>query len=168
MKDQTKCFILTSNGYEELSYAELQERRENDPTYASKRFVPLHGMLLEVSSEDYHEFYRNTRRQKYIAEESSRAGAFSYNALDTENTKGEDVIVDPSLPIDDLLSDKLLIEDMLLCFGQLSDDDRTLLTALYFEGKSENAVANELGITQQAVNKRRQKAIRTLKERMGL
>ena len=168
MKDQTKCFILTPAGYEEISYAELKERCKNDPAYASKRFIPLHGMLLEVSSEDYHEFYRNTRRQKYIEEESSRAGAFSYNELDTENMKGEDVITDPSPLIDDVLSDKLLIEDMLLCFGQLSDDDRELLTALYFEGKSESVIAGELGLSQQAVNKRHQKAIRTLKERMGL
>jgi RNA polymerase sigma factor (sigma-70 family) len=168
MKDQAKCFILAPNGYEEITYAELMRRRENDPSYATRRFIALHGMLLEVSPDDYRDFYRDARRQKYLMEEAIRAHAFSYNALDTENFSGENVIADPSPTLDEVLSDKLLLEQMLLCFGQLSEDDRALLTALYFDGKGENAVAHDLGITQQAVNKRRQKAIRRLKELMGI
>jgi RNA polymerase sigma factor (sigma-70 family) len=159
--------ILTPDGYEEITYAELERRRKADPSYADKRFIPLHGTLMEVSETDYKAFYRCAERQKYLRKEAIRVSEVSYNALDSDEMNGEEIIPDPSPPPEDAVSDKLLLEQMLGCFGQLAEDDRALLTALYFDGKSENEVSRELGITQQAVNKRRQKAIRKLKERMG-
>ena len=166
MKDQTKCFILTPDGYEEITYAELTERRKNDPSYIDKRFIPLHGMLLEVGEDDYRLFYKNKRRQKYISEESARAGEFSYNALDTDEMSGEDILPDNSSSVSEAVTDKLLLEEMLRCFGRMSEDDRTLLTALYFEEKSERTLAKEFGVSQVAVHKRRHKAIARLKEMM--
>ena len=59
MKDRSKCFILTPYGYEEITYAELTLRRETEPAYHDRRFIPLHGMLLEVSPDDYKTFYRD-------------------------------------------------------------------------------------------------------------
>jgi len=167
MKDHAKCFILTPDGYEEISYTELTARREADPSYLDRRFIPFHGMLMEVSPEDYRAFYRERRRQKYLYEEGARAGTFSYNALDNEEMSGEDILVDTSTLVDETVSDKLLLEQMLLCFGQLFEDDRTLLTALYFDGKSERKLAKELGISQAAVHKRRRRAIAKLKNMMG-
>jgi RNA polymerase sigma factor (sigma-70 family) len=167
MKDQAKCFILTPNGYEEITYAELTLLQETDPVYAQRRFIPVHGTLMEVSEAEYRDFYKKRRRQKYLDEEAARVGAFSYNALDADEFCGEDILVDDSPPIDAAVSDRLMLEALRSGLDRLSEDDRELLTALFFEGKGENAVARELGITQQAVNKRRRKALERLKELMG-
>jgi len=166
MKDN-KCFILTSNGYEEISYAELVLRSETEPLYKEKRFIPLHGMLMEVSLDDYKEFYRTRRRQKYLREEAIRAKEVSYNAIDSDEMSGEDIIVDMSKPVADYVVDKLLLEEMLKCFGQLSDDDRALITALFFEGKNETETAKLFSITQQAINKRKRKILKNLKEMLS-
>ncbi|MCL2343739.1 MAG: helix-turn-helix domain-containing protein [Firmicutes bacterium] len=118
---------------------------------------------MQVTEADYRSFYRDMRRQRYLDEESARNGAFSYDTLD-----GEDFIVD-SLPLlDEVVPDKLLLEQMLLCFGLLAEGDRVLLTALYFEGQSEDAVSRALGVTQQTVNKWRKRAIRRLKKLMRI
>lgn len=167
MNDNAICFILIDSGYEEISYNELQKRRENDITYMNKRFVPLHGMLMEVTNADYHGFYQNIRRQRYLGEEAARNGAFSYNALDSEKISGEEIISDNSPPLDEQVLDKLLEEEMLRCLGGLDETDRRLIAALYFENIGERALAKELSITQQAVNKRRQKVITKLRELMG-
>ena len=45
---KSKCFIKTDNGYEEITYAELLRREEADSSYKGRRFLPLHGMLMEV------------------------------------------------------------------------------------------------------------------------
>jgi hypothetical protein len=55
MNDNARCFIFCKSGYEEISYAELQKRRTDNPSYADKRFIPLHGMLMEVTEADYHD-----------------------------------------------------------------------------------------------------------------
>jgi RNA polymerase sigma factor (sigma-70 family) len=167
MKEQTKCFILTPDGYEEITYAELTRRQEANPSYRDRWFIPAHGMLMEVSEADYKEFYRAKRRQTYIDEEASRAGAFSYNALDTDELNGEDILVDDSQPVDTQIADKLTLEALRVGLNKLSEEERKLLTALFFDEFSETELAKSLGITQQAVSKRRRKALNRLKELMG-
>jgi DNA-directed RNA polymerase specialized sigma24 family protein len=168
MKDQAKCFILTPDGYEEITYAELTYRRETDPSYAARRFIPVHGTLLEVREGEYKDFYQKRRRKKYLDEEAARVGEFSYNSLDTDEMNGEDIIADPAPPIDDAVSDKLLIEQMLVCFGQLDEDDRAVLSALYFEGKSERILAGDLGIPRMTLNYRKAKALDRLRRMMKI
>ena len=55
---KSKCFIMTDNGYEEITYEELLHREEADPSYKGRKFLPLHGMLLEVTPEEYRHFIR--------------------------------------------------------------------------------------------------------------
>ena len=168
MKNNARCFILTPDGYEEITYTALQERRDADPGYLERRFVPLHGMLMEVSPDDYREFYRDVERKKYLRREAKRADEVYYNALDTEEMSGEDIIVDRAPLPDETVTDRLMVENLLSCLGRLGEDDRALLTALYYDGKSETEIAASLGITQQAVSKRLHKVIRKLRSMMGI
>ncbi len=65
-----KVFILKNNEYIEITYEELCHREENDPSYKDKLFLPLYGMIMEVTESTYIEFYKLQRRQKYIDERS--------------------------------------------------------------------------------------------------
>ena len=87
-----KVFILENGVYKEISYNELKQLEQADKSYMDKFFLPLHGMLMEVTEETYKEYYRDKRRQKYIDERSKLNGDVSYNALDTDETLGEDVL----------------------------------------------------------------------------
>lgn len=65
MKKQPKAvYIIENGGYTELTYEEFCRREQICPLYADKLFLPLYGRLMEVSKEDYAEFYRAKRRQK--------------------------------------------------------------------------------------------------------
>ena len=55
---KSKCFIKTDNGYKEITYEELLHREEADPSYKAWKFLPLHGMLMEVTPEEYQAFYK--------------------------------------------------------------------------------------------------------------
>ena len=87
-----KVFILENGVYKEISYNELKQLEQADKPYMDKLFLPLYGMLMEVTEETYKEYYRDKRRQKYIDERSKLNGDVSYNALDTDETLGEDVL----------------------------------------------------------------------------
>ena len=72
MKKQPKAvYIIENGGYTELTYEEFCRREQICPLYADKLFLPLYGRLMEVSKEDYAEFYRAKRRQKYLDERSA-------------------------------------------------------------------------------------------------
>lgn len=167
MKDNSKCFILTPNGYEEITLAELTRRRETDSAYIEKWFIALHDMLMEVSEADYHAFYKARRRQKYINEEAARIGLLSYHALDTAEMSGEDILPDNTPLVDEQVVEKLDIEAMLFCLGKLEEADRKLLSAIYFDGKSERQLSRDTGVPQKTINNRKRQAINKLKKLLG-
>lgn len=73
-KDPEKVFIRSKDGYEEITFEEFLNREASNEEYKKKKFVYLHGMLMEVSEEDYAEYYRHRRREKYIVERSTSNG----------------------------------------------------------------------------------------------
>lgn len=163
MKDNVKCFILAAAGYEEITYAALKQRVESDPDYKTKKFIPLHGTLMEVPEEDYREFYRVRRRQKYLLEEAIRAGEVSVDALDDDETNGADLIEDPSPQPEDVVADRMMLESMRRCLKLLDEKSRELIQAVFYDGKSERTLAKELGLTQPAVHYRIAQALAKLK-----
>lgn len=74
-----KCFVLSPEGYEEITYDALCRRRESDPSYAQRKFIPLHGMLMEVTPEEYADFYRTQNRQAYYSTAST--GSYDTDSL---------------------------------------------------------------------------------------
>ncbi|MFR1982734.1 MAG: hypothetical protein ACLS4Z_02630 [Christensenellaceae bacterium] len=95
-----KVFILENGKYKEITYSELQELEQSGKSYAEKFFLPLYGMLMEVTAETYKWYYKDKRRQKYIDEFSvkrrrflrrfghgrnSRRGSFADKKTDVES-----------------------------------------------------------------------------------
>jgi len=63
---------------------------------------------------------------------------------------------------------EVLMRDELACaLGGLRDGDRWLLDRLYRRDETEGEVARVLGMSQQAVNKRKQSILKTLRHQMG-
>jgi RNA polymerase sigma factor (sigma-70 family) len=52
--------------------------------------------------------------------------------------------------------------------GDLRECERRLIVRLFWEGNSEDGVANELGVSRQAVNLRKQKLLRRLRSELGI
>lgn len=61
-----KVFILNNGEYIELTYQDFCNRRKLDLSYETKHFIPVQGMLMEVSSKAYKDFYRDKERYRYI------------------------------------------------------------------------------------------------------
>lgn len=101
-----KVFILEDGEYIEISYEEFCQHKETDTTYKDKLFIFLHGMLMEVTANDYLEFHKDKRRQKYIDERSVDNGDFSYDMLTTDDFNGEDILIDTSQDIGDAVFQK--------------------------------------------------------------
>ena len=52
-----KVFILENGKYKEITYSELQELEQSGKSYTEKFFLPLYGMLMEVTAETYKWYY---------------------------------------------------------------------------------------------------------------
>ena len=107
-----KVFILENNEYVEITYEELCHREATDKSYEDKLFLPLHGMLMEVTEDVYADFYRDQRRQQYITARAIANGDVSYDALNTGEFNGEDTLVDPDENVAEQVAQKMLIEKL--------------------------------------------------------
>jgi len=128
------------------------------------KYIRICGKLVAVTEEVYYTYYHMGRQRRTQAEKDSRRRIASYNALDTDDSLGVDLLVDMDSPsVEDATIAKVMAEKLHRCLGLLPEAEHKLLRALYFEEKSEREYAQTLGITQKAVNKRRHKALAQLK-----
>ena len=160
---KSKCFIKTDNGYEEITYEELLRREEADPSYKGRRFLPLHGMLMEVTPEQYSNFYKERRRQKYLYERSRENRDISIDMLTTEQFNGADILVSDGMDIEEQVAYKLLMDKLHNCLSLLTEEEQELIYALFFGEKTEREWSAETGIPQKTINNRKRKILLKLK-----
>ena len=149
------CFIRTENGYEQITYAELCKLINTNEEYKSKKFLPLHGMLMEVTEEQYKEFYRQKRRQKYIDERSAENSDFSYDMLTTDDFNGEDILVDDSESLDEQVIRKIMTDKLRGALRLLSEDEQELIYGLFYENLSEREYAAQKGVYHNAIHNKK-------------
>lgn len=159
-----KVFILENGNYKEITYNELKQLEQADKSYMDKFFLPLHGMLMEVTEQTYREYYRDKRRQKYIDERSKLNGDVSYNALDTDETLGEDVFADTKTDVEAEAINKMTVAELRKAFLLLSPDEQELITAIYIHNLTEREFAKQKGVYHNAVHKRKLRVLEKLKK----
>lgn len=165
MNKNGKVFIRIDFGvYEEINYSELISRCAQDISYRNKLFYPFDGILMEVTQEEYAEFYRADRRQKYLRELSELHRDVSYNALDTDEMNGEEAIIDDETNIEHEVELSIMTEKLYKCLALLMEDEYRLIYALFCDKKSEREYAAELGIYRNAVHKRKNRILSKLKK----
>lgn len=143
---------------------------------ADKKRLWISGQFIEVSEEVYAVYMQGDRKMRYFE-----------NDLKTERTvldkEGRVIKVIPSREdsLDRLMDDnaeqfadghesvedkvfrKISIEQLYKALELLTDMERKLIYALFFEGKTERKVGEILGITQQAVHKQKIRILKKLK-----
>lgn len=159
-----KVFILENGLYKEITYSELKQLEQADKSYMDKFFLPLHGMLMEVTEETYKEYYRDKRRQKYIDERSKLNGDVSYNALDTDETLGEDIFADTKTDVEAEVINKMTVAELRRAFLLLSPDERELIKILFIDGVTERKASEMYGVSQVAIHKRKNRILAKLKD----
>ncbi len=163
-KQNNICFIRIENGYEQITYAELCKLINTNEEYKSKKFLPLHGMLMEVTEETYRDFYRDRRRQKYIDERSAENNDFSYDMLTTDDFNGEDILADKSEPLDEQVIRKIMTDKLKIALPLLTEDEQKLIREIFHEELSERSLAEKYCISQVAIHKRKVKILDKLKK----
>ena len=159
MKKQPKAvYIIENGGYTELTYEEFRRRVQICPLYADKLFLPLYGSLMEVSKEDYDEYYRQRNRQIYIDRRASRNGDVSYNALTTDEFNGEDILIAEQPDVCDTVVESIMTDKLKEAIDvealKLTDEEQLLIYRHYYADIPGTELAEIYGVSQQAISKR--------------
>ena len=153
-----KVFILNNKEYSEISYQEFCMLRDDDESFDDRYFIPVQGMLLEVSKNVYKEFYSEIERRKYLHKLDKKFEVISIESIHNFNISvtDNDVL--------DTVANKIAVDKLHQCLDLLSEDERNLINAIYFNGITEREFAKVQGVSQVAVHKRKHRILKKIKK----
>ncbi|MDR0918220.1 MAG: sigma-70 family RNA polymerase sigma factor [Oscillospiraceae bacterium] len=128
-----------------------------------KRYIWLDGTEIEVSEDVYNEYMRATWREENRRRACEKHEC-SYDFL-CEHDLDEQTVRGQAL-VDDIVVDKILLEELYSALSELTVDESNLINALFFGEQSEIDYAEVLNISQQSVNKRKKKILEKLRKKI--
>ena len=142
----------------------------------SKKYTMKNGIAVEVSDEIYEILKKSDRRIKYVEhdlketqyiidrkKETVKEIPSREDSFDRLTEIGKD-FADSNSDFQDSMVLKIMLDEAL---AKLSDEERYLITQLFYLGRTERDLANELGISQYTVNRNKHKILKKLKDEMG-
>ncbi|MGM9590677.1 MAG: sigma-70 family RNA polymerase sigma factor [Faecousia sp.] len=133
-----------------------------------KYIIKVEGKLVEVTPEVYYAYFRMERQERWQEEKLQGHDVVSYDALDNTETVGVEVLPDLRLPsMEEDIMTREIYEKLHRAVEALPKEERDLIHAIYFEGKSEREYARSIGISQNSTLKRRRKILSKLKKFMN-
>ncbi len=148
----------------------------------NQRFIEIEGEQIPVTEEIYRAYkrplwveHKKEERAKRCRDEKgkrcnkdckscSKHREGSNLSLDKFSDDGFD-FTDP-VDVAEFVADKLILEQLTHAISELEPDERSLIEALYYKDRTEREYAAEIGISHQAVGKRKQKIIEKLRKYM--
>ena len=141
-----------------------------------KLYIRINGTPVEVTEEVYLFYYRSKRRDRYyehdiktgvpIRDEDGNVIGYTptkEDSLERLIATGED-FADEHKSVEDTALGNIMSDDLHQALDKLSEQDRTLIDMLFFQGMTERQTAAVVGLSQKGVNKRKAKILATLKE----
>ncbi|MEG2286018.1 MAG: sigma factor-like helix-turn-helix DNA-binding protein [Eubacterium sp.] len=162
MKAKAKCFIKNDNGqYYDITYEKLCQCCELEPEiYAKKKFFPIQGMLLEVTSEEYKSLYKDYERQKYLKKLDDY---FSPLQLD-EYGNDKNMFIGADVDISKIIETRMFLDALENALKQLNLQERFLINEIFFEDKTDAELARETGVPRTTLNSRKKRVLKKLKK----
>ena len=161
-----KVYIKESGGYVELSYTDFCRRKQSDQSYMDKLFIPVQGCLLEVVWEQYADFYKDKERWRYLKKLDTNHSLLSLEGFTDSEGNVIDFVVDEAVDVAETVVHAVMVDRLKTALRLLSDSERVLVNAIFFEKLSEREVGLRLGVTQSVVNKRKSKILAKLRKIM--
>lgn len=143
----------------------------------NKRKLWINGQFIEVSEEVYQVYMQGDRKMRYfeadlktertiLAEDGTVQRVIpsredSLNRLMDDNARQ---FSDDSESVEDAVFRRLAEDELHRALEKLTDEEYALVCALFFEGKTEKDCAKEMGVSQAAVHKKKQRILKKLKE----
>lgn len=157
------CFIFDDDGsYRPVPHSMLMDGEQRKPEFENRYFIPLNGFLLEVTREDYLDFYKDMNRRGYIRKEAQRIGEVSLDALAAIDEEAGTAADD----FTERIIEAMLAESLRDAVASLCDGDRLLVRLLYYDGQTEAQCAGVLGISQSTVSRRRRSILEKLRNNL--
>ena len=128
-----KVFVLENGSYQEITYQKYCQNQQSDESYETRFFIPLQGMLLEVSREVYAGFYREKERNRYLRKLDIENGLLSIDSFEKADDNGMGYLTQTAADMTGEVIDRLLLDKLRECISLLSSEEQKLIHQHYFD-----------------------------------
>ncbi|WP_310602976.1 sigma-70 family RNA polymerase sigma factor [Anaerosporobacter sp.] len=109
-------------------------------------YIWLDGIQVPVTEEMYRTYKRaEWREEKQQAVRSQRESSFEFMS---ENDFDGQAVADQML-VDDIVADKILLEELYAALAELTEDEQRLINSLYYKERSERDLAKDMNVVCQ-------------------
>lgn len=126
-------------------------------------FLRLYDISFPVSREQYQDYYKEQNRWAYLQKLDGKHKLVYYYALDTDEYTGEEILEDTALSVEDMVEQKLLLEQLTSSMAQLLPEEKMLVEELFLKGRTERELGTSIGIPQKTINNRKRKVLLKLR-----
>lgn len=143
---------------------------------ADKKRIWVSGQTIEVTDEVYDAYMKGDRKMRYfendlkteriLLDEDGQIRQIipsREDSLDRLMDDNAEQFSDRHESVEDMVLRKISVERLYAALSTLSEKERELIEALFFEEKTERDVASAMGISQPAVHKQKNKILKKLK-----
>jgi DNA-directed RNA polymerase specialized sigma subunit len=126
-------------------------------------FINLGYAIMETTEDNYLSYYKDWSREKYINKLDKQNRLLSFDALDSDEFNGSDIVVDSSENFEDVIDRKLMAQQLPELISKLSTDEQLLIRQLYFLNLSERELSVYYHVSNIAIHKRKMQILKKLK-----
>jgi len=123
--------------------------------------IKLNGELIPVTEEVYRAYQQPKWREKKQAEVRAQ-NEVSLDAMLETGYSGH--LDSRQALVDEIVADKLLLDELLKALAELNEDERFLIDELFYKEKTEREIADSSNISHQAVHKKKNRILAKLEK----
>lgn len=135
------------------------------PAGKGRYFMDCETYKIEVSPEQYRKWKLETNHSSYLQNFEDEVLILSLELLDEDYGISNYELIDLSVNIEDDVINNIDLQRLSEAILSLENDERWLISELYMQGKlkTEQEIAESIGVSQQAIHKRKNKILKKLK-----
>ncbi len=136
------------------------------PAGKGRYFIDMDEFMIEANKTEYMEWRKEKDHHDYLREHEAGIQMLSlYSDIPTGNGNGEETVSDESMGTEELALKSIAQKALLAALNTLDMESYQLIESLILSDcrKSDRDLASEFGLSQNAVNKRKNKILENLK-----
>ena len=126
-------------------------------------YLYVKGKAVPVSEEVYKAYWKITEHEKYLQRKDWKHNVIPFSALDHDG-HFVDNIIDEKIDLEKIVEVKMQIEELNKALNSLTEEERDIITAIFFREESLRSIGERKNRSYQAIGKRRDKILEKLRE----
>lgn len=150
------------NDYTKTDFHHYLDMETNTRRY----YIKVCGTFIEVSKDIYYTCYNSYRKQIRDNRKDHAYGLVSYDVLLPDGHSMLDIYGKSYDYLEDIYK-KDMLKAVMNLIEALDDGDRELIIGLLIEEQKESDLAKKYQVSQQTINRRKKKIIKSLREKLN-